>query len=84
MVYKIDLGYATTRELLEELEARLTVRFKGRRGMALGIACRNAMQNLDLEILTYCRAVDEEAPEHDPELHDHLIRLGVFEEDDDG
>lgn len=75
------LKYATTLELLQELESRLTVRFKGHKGMALGIACRNACETLDPVILSYFRAVDEEID--DEELSVFLLQKyrAIYQED---
>lgn len=54
------LGLATTRELLEELSARMRISQNSTKGRELGRLCDEAIENLDRGVLNY-RTVNEEA-----------------------
>lgn len=61
------LGLATTRELLEEIEARMRITQNSIKGCDLGRLCLEALENLDSGVLNY-RTVNSEAdrPQREP------------------
>lgn len=47
------LGLASTRDLLEELDTRMRITQNSTRGRELGAFCREALRNLDANVLSY-------------------------------
>lgn len=56
------LGFATTRELLEEVEARMRITQNSTNGRQLGWLCGQALKNLDQRVLDYKTVSEGKAP----------------------